>query len=1354
MSHEAADHVFREAALQFRGSLSPHESAEFTEFSSAEDMLRELKPRVVTYRNKTKMLASNFSTFFDKLLVMLETISNRLPGYAEYYERLNRRKALWSKDTGLIQSSDATIPKFESNRVVRVISYIYKDIIQFCQEACQVFGTKKRGMRYELSAIANIFWKPFDVRFGNILERIDTHQALFLGEMQLEESKFSEFQYQKSQQDSDKTTDAISQIQTQISQLKQTILGQEDFLRDRFEHISEAMETLRAGKNHDDSYSGQRPSVFDTTFRHITKWVRATDFSRELRKAQEIRLHETGKWFLDSPYYKSFKATEIEGSAADFRPPDQQLVFVKAKPGYGKTVLSSLIIDDLANTFGDSDQILGGSFTTPPVLYYHFTSEKPEECIPSSGLRACLHQFIHRHRSTADVLDAISIIAGSDGSGLTRAADEEVAQCLLLLLANINQVFLVFDGVDECTDPAVFFKAIRDVCSHTGAKALLLGRPNIEPPRSVKPLMVVSLESWRNSTDIRAYLQPEVDCLFPNGLFPNNSNLDDIVTTLSTRAQGMFLWAKLIIRYLSNTWLSPRERINAIFNDAILDELDNLYGEILSVLERADPTQVNKARRVFQAMVVARAPLTLQELRHIVAINPGQVTREDDFIVDFEQCLPVMCGALVEYASNESVSFIHSSLRDYLLLGRQSRHSIFGLTRQSSWLMLTTVCLSYLTYDIPRGPITTTPYTAEQRALVSKTFPLLQFAVAQSNRYDRDIFDVDMGSSGDEDDRKFEGLLSVLTHWIEERRAVTAWIEASFSYWQLPSIQPLISMIELSQKMYSSIRLQVDSVISSLSQLEQDLAQLRDEWTGVLLEEPSAMWTSTVTAFAKSSYWTHQNDTSIKPLGNHSSTCSDSQRGSGEESRMILIKSQTSSDRLFNASIYVKPSRQYIDAVEESQRPKPENPLLHKQSRTGFESLCNDWKVNYQIKNIKSVVVPYTIEVDLPTEDVLEILRVPMKLDINLDKQDAASSWRFTFPVSISPDLSHVLVLRTLITLQPMAEPDKSDYLEMKSFSLQRLKQEGSLKSESLYSNTFSPTLDAIGLLEKRETTKGAKPGNMYFVDISQWEARNFQVMKHIASCSTRLVRALRLRAGVVPRYGVTEKVQWLTHNFGAAGAAGNRKASDGGDLPSVGTDVIFLENLPDELERNIQMTESNTVQSQVIPSQQRKTLVQRGDQFNIFPVTQTGKTGQVVAIESLDGKQAQFGHVPSLRNGERTSLTMLPFGDTIAIVWDKISQPSYSITDSLSPHLPCVVERTLQSMKRLTPRSSTMVELLTAESQIRGDSSYSSGTRPEDMAATQESSGWFGQSPRGNKRASSEHVHGGEEKKTRVHSD
>lgn len=73
-------------------------------------------------------LSSNFVSFFEKLADMLDRILARLPNYAEHLERLRRRASFQDR-----------------SRIFEALSYVYSDIIQFCQSACKIFMTKTGG---------------------------------------------------------------------------------------------------------------------------------------------------------------------------------------------------------------------------------------------------------------------------------------------------------------------------------------------------------------------------------------------------------------------------------------------------------------------------------------------------------------------------------------------------------------------------------------------------------------------------------------------------------------------------------------------------------------------------------------------------------------------------------------------------------------------------------------------------------------------------------------------------------------------------------------------------------------------------------------------------------------------------------------------------------------------------------------------------------------------------------------------------------------------------------------------------------------------------------------------------------
>ncbi|KAF3025563.1 hypothetical protein E8E14_011236 [Neopestalotiopsis sp. 37M] len=1183
-----AENLFQEAARSFRDSLSPSDSKELTEFASAKEMIQELNKRVSSYQKKSRLvgfcqrlervseslspffdiigifiqsnpevpaliwgairmvflLASNFSSFLDKLLAMFEKIGDRLPGYAEYYRRVLDRHVFGQSGLANPKIDIKKIPKFESTRVLKVLSYIYKDLLQFCQEACRLFDTKRRGVRHTSISIADIFWKPFDARFKNILERIETHQALFLGEIQLEESKYTEYQFRKRQSDSDHTNEAISQVKEQVSELRQTILEREETLTVRFETISEHI-----------------------TFRQIAKWINASDFSRGLNKAQEVRLDRTGKWFLASPSYKNFKSLEIVPVERGSEPTKLQIMLIQGKPGYGKTILSSLLIEDLARP---SETGSSGGLqvpTTLPVFYYHFASERVEECSPMHGIRACLHQIVHRNKKDANVLDAVSIIAETDGTGQVHATDEEIRQCLLLLLLQLPPVTLVFDGLDECTDPSDIFRTVYELCCRTGTKAIFLGRPSCKPPRGCNSYTAVSLEPWQNFNDIQMYLRPEIECLKDDELLPESKNVDDIVTRLAERAQGMFLWARLVVRYLSNAWLSPGERADAISDDTMLDGLENLYGKIIAILERGPTTQQEKVHRIFQVIATSRTPFTLEELRQIVAVKVGQVTLRENLIVDFQNCLPVMCGALVECDSAGHVHFIHSSFRDYVSESKYLHGSPLAITKQSSWLTLTTICLSYLTYDIPVRSFAATVLPSKRRKMIAEYFPLLRYGVHWIQQHDPEIFHSSLPIVKGEVDT-VNGVLQALAGWIKQNFCVTAWIEANFTFQQPPTLEPLISMINIWLLRYDALHTQADRVLSLYLRLEADLHRLRSDWTEVLLREPCAIWTSTITAFTKSSFWASQEDTIVTHLGERLPNGFENDTLDNRATSAILLKSQTAADKKTHSTIYVIPSSHYIHTARRMAALGPESRTpLSSMEKDDLAYMSSNWQVQYQIQGISSLLPFFSGSLKLPTDDVFEILKMPIDTD---DRR-------------------------------PRAYQFIKKAIELLSFE------------------------DDVWLR------------------FAYWEKPKDD--------------------------GVPE---------------GAREVPDSEEMaPPMQSQKIMISSLRDasRIHRgNLQGFDSHISGLELTATQPEEGLtITKHDES--LQIAKGGHTGQTLKITSVDGRTAQFGHIPSLQSWEPSSLTILPITDSVKVIWDKESQKDYSITDVMSAHLPCIIERTILSV-------------------------------------------------------------------------
>src|SRR4051794_39963409 len=71
----------------------------------------------------------------------------------------------------------------------------------------------------------------------------------------------------------------------------------------------------------------------------ILDWLTPIDYGPQQSDYLKRRQPETGQWLLDSAEYQAWQKA------------DKQTLFCPGIPGAGKTVLTSIIIDDLCNRF-------------------------------------------------------------------------------------------------------------------------------------------------------------------------------------------------------------------------------------------------------------------------------------------------------------------------------------------------------------------------------------------------------------------------------------------------------------------------------------------------------------------------------------------------------------------------------------------------------------------------------------------------------------------------------------------------------------------------------------------------------------------------------------------------------------------------------------------------------------------------------------------------------------------------------------------------------------------------------------------------------------------------------------------
>ncbi|TGJ86014.1 hypothetical protein E0Z10_g2741 [Xylaria hypoxylon] len=659
--------LFSKCLQAFRASLSEQNKLIFTEFQTAEEMVESLEqhlqatknPKLYFYSQKlgaftaaltpyfdvigtfvqvkpevlgglwgsillVLKLGTNYSGFFEKMLQMLEDISTSLPQYGDAVETCRSR-------TFIIQ-----------DRLQKSLSLVYADIFEFCRQVHVMLNLGSRGSkwRHRVGFLGDVIWRPFDDRFRQLLERLTRHKAVFEYEMRLQ---------------SQKMLNRIHHDQVRLDRM--------------YENIQTALnEGFQAVKQFPDSVTMER---FKKDLDHQTTlaktWVGATDYMSIYEHAKRDRMEGS-----------EGNASSAQNSSSF----SDRVLLLYAKPGFGKTYLSTTIIDDLKSytsfTTANQDQ----HNQNPLLSFFHFSRDATlgSGLMAIDGLRAIAAQMIHGVRDEPAILDSVALFMGLHSSGQMTASYDDILTTLSLL-AKARPFFFVVDGVDECSDHESLLTILSNLCQSSKCRLLTLSRPDIQLPRQLSRITprLCALNESNNYNDIELYLTRNLNAMAEDGLFGARPLSENSIHRAANQSSGVFLWTTLFASYMRNPALTPRDRHQFIADALSFSGLDGLCKAILSRLDQRSAREKKLALTIFQWIAAALYPLSSITLHTALAITPGEETSDLDYLVGFPECLPKLTGSLVEINPFGRPSFIHLSVREFLVSQRSASVPSFSL---------------------------------------------------------------------------------------------------------------------------------------------------------------------------------------------------------------------------------------------------------------------------------------------------------------------------------------------------------------------------------------------------------------------------------------------------------------------------------------------------------------------------------------------------------------------------------------------------------------------------------------------------------------------------------------------------
>ena len=217
-------------------------------------------------------------------------------------------------------------------------------------------------------------------------------------------------------------------------------------------------------------------------------------------------------------------------------------------------------------------------------------------------------------------------------------------------------LFWVIDALDEAETPTILISLFKKIQALFPIRIFLTSRLNQE--------LVVILRSQPETIqhetisisdtlpDIKAYIRDVIDNALPCG----SRFREDVVAQVLAKSSGSFLWVKLALNALRDSW-HTEEDVRRALNE-VPSGMESLYQRMVADVMSHQPRLRDMALKILNWTACSFRPLRLVELKVALAADFG------DF-VSLEHTIVQICGDFVK-VENFKILPIHATARQFL----------------------------------------------------------------------------------------------------------------------------------------------------------------------------------------------------------------------------------------------------------------------------------------------------------------------------------------------------------------------------------------------------------------------------------------------------------------------------------------------------------------------------------------------------------------------------------------------------------------------------------------------------------------------------------------------------------------
>jgi Cdc6-like AAA superfamily ATPase len=264
----------------------------------------------------------------------------------------------------------------------------------------------------------------------------------------------------------------------------------------------------------------------------VLDWITLIDYAPQLNDFITRRQAGTGQWLLDSTEYQTWVET------------NKQTLFCPGIPGAGKTILTSIVVEELTTRFQNNKSI--------GIAYLYCNFRRQHEQKVEDLLASLLKQLTQGQSSLPDTI--ISLY-DSHQDKRTRLSFDELSKALQSVITMYSRAFIVIDALDECQVSHNCRKTFLSELFGLQAKcrANLFATSRFIPEITEKFQGSISLEIRASEHDVRRYVDGHISHL-PSFVGRSPDLQEEIKTGIVKAVDGMY--AVLIVLTYTNTKLA------------------------------------------------------------------------------------------------------------------------------------------------------------------------------------------------------------------------------------------------------------------------------------------------------------------------------------------------------------------------------------------------------------------------------------------------------------------------------------------------------------------------------------------------------------------------------------------------------------------------------------------------------------------------------------------------------------------------------------------------------------------------------------------------------------------------------